>query len=638
MDNVLTAREMDLLNFLIRQTSWITASRISIALSCSIRSVKNYISYINTDYPSLIVSSRDGYMIQDRQSCSRLLNESDSINFSDSENRTAYILQKLLLENKRKSLEELADELHISMPTLDAEILKVRRELDIYYLTLKTKNGIAYIDGDEKTKKKMISHLIYEQTKNFFGDLTILKKYFPDIPVNEIKKIITTTLQEAHFFIDDFTMTNFVMHICIILSRKEPEPDSGEARQTADSDKGHAIVTEICRKIGGQYNYRFSQSNILDLTFLLMTRLIPFSLENFTMERLEQSVDPEVSGLIKDIQTKIYSLFHLTLFNTEFLIRFSLHLKNLLVRARNHIDLRNPQLESIKENYPYVYEVSLAITQIISSNIHIKLGEDETAYIALHIGYLVEEQYSLANKLKAVFICPQYYSMHVQLGKKIQETFKDTLIITDVYSDESELGEECGYDFFISVMPFNTLPEKPLLVISKYFNTTDIASTANMIEKLQKDKQKQIMKNKLQFLFKEKFFYADAPFTGWKEALSVMAHDLEAERFIDGEFIKKMFDREEYSPSAYGNIAMPHPLEKCAQQTVISVAILPKGILWKNNRVNIVFLLAIRQEDRALFKDIFDFVTDIISDDQYLKIILQSETYKDFIDNLISYL
>ncbi|HAH60703.1 MAG TPA: hypothetical protein DCL73_01245 [Treponema sp.] len=638
MENLLTAKETDLLNFLLRQTSWITASRISIALSCSIRSVKNYISYINTDYPSLIVSSRDGYMIENRQLCSRLLNESDSVNFSDSENRTAYILQKLLLENKRTSLDELADELHVSMPTLDAEILKVRRELDIQYLSLKTKNGVAYIDGEEKNKKKMISHLIYEQTKNFFGDLSVLKKYFPDIPVNEIKKIITAVLHESRLFIDDFTMTNFVMHVCIIMSRQRPEQNSDTAEQIVINEKGRAVVAEMCRRIAEKYDYRFSEENITDLTFLLMTRLIPSNLENLTMEKLELQVGHEVNDLIKDIQRKIYSLFHLSLFNTEFLVRFSLHLKNLLVRARNNIELRNPQLEAIKENYPYVYEVSIAISQIISSTIRIKLTEDETAYIALHIGYLVEEQYSLANKLKAAFFCPQYYSMHLQLGKRIQDTFQDTLIIADIYSDETELQEERGYDFFISIMPFSTVPEKPLLVISKYFTTTDIASIANMIEKLKKDKQKQVMKNKLQFLFKEKFFYADAPFTDWKETLSSMAENLETEGFIDEEFIRKLFDREEYSSSAYGNIAMPHPLEKCALQTVISVVILPKGILWKNNRVNIIFLLAIRQEDRALFKDIFDFVTDIISDDQYLKIILQSKTYKEFIDNLISYM
>jgi lichenan operon transcriptional antiterminator len=82
---------------------------------------------------------------------------------------------------------------------------------------------------------------------------------------------------------------------------------------------------------------------------------------------------------------------------------------------------------------------------------------------------------------------------------------------------------------------------------------------------------------------------------------------------------------------------MPHPLETCAFTSVVGVSLHPHGIAWNNARVNIVFLLAINARDRPFFKDIFDFITEIISDEHNLKVILEAKTFDRFIDILVSF-
>ena len=84
-------------------------------------------------------------------------------------------------------------------------------------------------------------------------------------------------------------------------------------------------------------------------------------------------------------------------------------------------------------------------------------------------------------------------------------------------------------------------------------------------------------------------------------------------------------------------IAMPHPLEMCALNSAIAVSIHPNAITWNNNKVNIIFMLAINIRDSLFLKDIFDFIIEVISEEKKLKTILEVKTYDDFIATLVSF-
>lgn len=82
---------------------------------------------------------------------------------------------------------------------------------------------------------------------------------------------------------------------------------------------------------------------------------------------------------------------------------------------------------------------------------------------------------------------------------------------------------------------------------------------------------------------------------------------------------------------------MPHPLEMCSKKSVISVSIHQKPLQWQDNLVNIIFMLAINDEDRVIFKDIFDFITDTISDEDKLFSLIRVKTFDEFIKLIAIY-
>ncbi len=633
-------KEFQVLNYLKNQTTWSTAANIAGSLSFSIRSVKTYISNINTDYPDLILSSREGFLIQDKERLSPILHAKTRQIPQSAESRQAYILKVLLLQKQTKNLDELAEELCISPITLTNEISKIKAELIHFDLVFKTKNNYAYIDGLEKNKKKMISHLIYNETKDNFSSLDLIQTYLPDFDLKIIKHVVTDRLLSNHYFINDFSLTNFILHIGIIMERSLENPDRSEHPDSSNTVCTVSPVTkllkEICENLEKYFSVQFADSELHNLALLLRTSIVHENISQLEPSRLNEIAGPQICKLMEVIQKKVRDVFYINLNNHDFLIRFSLHLNNMLIRLENNINLRNPQLLSIKNTYPYIYDVSVFIANIITKEKGYILTEDEIAYISLHIGVLIEEQKALKNKVKVLILCPQYYSTHLRLIKKIYTVFEDSILLSGVITSPDELSNFNDYDFIISTIPVNACLTVPVIRIFNYFDNKDISRIVKVIEEIKKARVKMVLENKLKYIFKKELYFYNPGFTNQSDAIDCLSDALYKAGYVDISFRDKLYEREKISSSAYTNIAMPHPIEMSSFTTAIAVSIHPTAIDWSRTKINVVFMLAIKEEDRILFRDIFDFVTEIILNLKNFQTLLNTKTYDEFIDLLIS--
>lgn len=634
---------LEVLSYLNNQNDWKTASEISIAVGCSVRSVKTYIAELNLSYPELVSTSRKGFLLADRTQAFLLLSDTTEQIPQTPEGRKSYIMQKLLIENQTCDLDELAAELCISPLTLNNEIARFKKELIPFDLVAHTKKNKIWIEGNEKHKKKMISYMIYENTKDFCCNMDSIQIYLPNFDLRIVRHIVTSSIIEHHFFMDDFSLLNFILHIGITMERCSKQSLEQEAAlelspsDTAVEIPAHifSIMDEIYEKIDQYFQIRFSPVEQRDLALLLMTRLVRDT-EPESVSSLKDLVSPDIQKLVEIIQEKVRLTFHLSLNSPDFLVRFALHLKNLMVRLENQIDLKNPQLHSIKNSYPFIYDVSVFIADIIRQEKRYLLSEDEIAYITLHIGVLIEEQRALKDKVKVLVICPQYYDSKLNLVKKISTMFEENIILNGVLAGPEELTLYRDYDLILSTMPVLPVPSVPVVQVPYQLHNSDIMAISSAIEAIKKSRMKQILEQKLKFLFHEDLFFYDPEFKTEQEAISCMADRLEKQGYVGTDFKLRLYEREKISSSAFANIAMPHPLEMCSRKTAIAVAIYPAPLPWNGNKVNLVLMLAIHEEDRPIFRDIFDFVTEIISDTKYLQALISTKTYEDFIHLLVS--
>jgi len=635
--------EIKLLEYLGHQDDWVTSTKISYDLNFSRRTIQYCVKSINDEYPNLVISSRNGFKVVSKQQLSSILSNSQVIDIPQSEaDRKTLILKSLLFTNESKDLDELAQELFISPSTLNNELIKIKLELSEFDLIFKTKSNVASIEGLEKNKKKMISSLIYKDTKENFMNLDSMQKYLPMFDLHRVKRIVTDNLKQFEFFIDDFSLLNFVLHIAITMERNKLDhhltfKKSSHSNTTLVSAHINEIIKTIANDIEKEYSVNFSESDCYDLALLIMTRVINLKPESIAQHQLIDIVGQDVLDLVHIIQQRTLNDFLIKLDQQDFTFRFSLHIRNLFIRLENKIELRNPQMINIKTSFPFIYDISVFIANIIHQYHHVSISEDEIAYIALHIGVLIEEQKALENKLTAVILNPQYFSNSLNILKKCLKIFNDSLIISEVIMDESEIKDHQDFDLLISTIPVHKIIDKQVVLITEYMNHSDIAEIANAIDKALKYKKVMRIESKLKTMFNESCFSIDNIFTNEKEAIHKMASDLFNLGYVNDDFENKLYERESISSSAFGTIAMPHPLEMCSKKSVISVSIHQKPLQWQDNLVNIIFMLAINDEDRVIFKDIFDFITDTISDEDKLFSLIRVKTFDEFIKLIAIY-
>lgn len=635
--------EIKLLEYLGHQDDWSTSTKMCFDLSFSRRTLQYLVKSINEEYPNLILSSRSGFKVSSKQQLTSILSNSQITDIPQSESdRKTLILKSLLFSNESKDLDELAQELFISPSTLNNELIKIKLELSEFDLVFKTKSNIATIEGLEKNKKKMISSLIYKDTKDNFMNLDSMQKYLPMFDLHRVKRIVTDNLKHFEYFIDDFSLLNFVLHIAITMERNKLDhllsvKNSSQTNNTIISAHINEIIQTIAKDIENEYSIHFSESDCYDLALLIMTRVINLNSVSIDQNQLLDIVGQEVIDLVHIIQQRTYNDFLIKLDQHDFTFRFSLHIRNLFIRLRNNIELRNPQMINIKTSFPFIYDISVFIANIIHQYHHVSISEDEIAYIALHIGVLIEEQKALENKLTAVILNPQYFSNSLNILKKCIKIFGESLIISEVIMDESEIKDHQDFDLLISTIPVHKIIDKQVVLVSEYLSNSDIAEIASSIDKALKYKKVMRIENKLKTMFNESCFSINHSFSNEKEAIHKMASDLFNLGYVNNDFENKLYEREAISSSAFGTIAMPHPLEMCSKRSVISVSIHPKPIQWQDNQVNIIFMLAINDEDRVIFKDIFDFITDTISDEDKLFSLIRVKTFDEFIKLIAIY-
>jgi lichenan operon transcriptional antiterminator len=633
-------KERKILKLLAAQNDWLTSFSIASFLDMSLRSVKSRISGINSTYPGIIVSSRKGFFIEDKKRLAEILltSKSGDLRQQGIKDRKKYILKKLLLEKERYDLDMFADELAVSPVTLLKELPRLNSEFSEYELVLKTKNNFASIEGPEANKKKMISKLIYEDATESFLSIRLIQDYLPHYDIAEIRKIVSSCLRKRHFFMDDLCMMNLILHIAITMERHRlcrTNLDREEKREVFLNAHIQAVMTDIAKALYGKFDIEFTMWELYDLSLLVMTSVIKDSVDKIRVNDLEEAVGEDIRRIVKTIQQKSGEMFDITLTDEDFTVRFAIHIKNLLIRLRNNIRLRNPQVSMIKNMYPFIYDVSVYIASIITGETGCVLSEDEISYIALHLGVLIEENSNIKNKVKAVLLNPQYFHSSTKLAEKIVQVFEDSLLIAGIVSLEDELEDYSGCDLIISTIPLADFPGVSVIQVSRNLNNRDISAIHGKTADILRTRLRLKMEAKLKRIFCKDFFYFDPAFRDQNDALSIMADDMIKRNYAGEDFKEKLFQREKVSSSAYINIAIPHPLEMCAFNSTIGVSIHPHGIIWNNTKVNIVFLLAINNLDRLFFRDIFYFITEIISDEHNLKILLEAKTFEKFIDTLM---
>lgn len=538
-------------------------------------------------------------------------------------------------------IDELANQLCISPNTLMNELVSIKKELKAYELHISINCERLFLNGENRNKRRFFISLIYNEHENKFINLSTIQEMFKDYEVNRIEQIIQKVLHESQYFIDDYSLMNIIINILVTVQLHQ-NMQSILCNEKSSVDLSFVtphiqnIVTSIVDQLSQLLHIEFITEDIHDFWVLFSTRLLSEDIDGYDLQHISDIVGNECANLLFSIIDSVKKTYFLDLAHDEFMIRFAIHLRNLLIRLSNNIALKNTQVQDIKHNYPFTYDISIFISNIITERTSFTLSEDEIAYISLHMGCLIEKYKSQLKRIKCVILCPNYYSIGTNLLNQINSVFDYGLYVTNIITSRDDINQFTDYDLLLSTVFCPNVTLARCLHISLFLNHRDMMNITQAINQIKREKLQLKFKSNLKRLFHMDIFFLNESISDKLEAIEKMSSALIKRNYVEDSYKEDLLKRESISPSVYERIAIPHPIRMNSKKSAVAVAINQNAIIWDDQKIHLVFMLAITESDNDLFRDMFDFISDFLLDDAVYKKITHVKSYDDFINVLIS--
>lgn len=628
-------KQKDLLTLLLQQNSPISSRRLSEKMTVSVRTVKNYIYELNRlGAAPVITSSKIGYQVV-REEAEKLLQEPKDLSLLPQtfKERSFYIIKKILMENQRINIFDLSEELFVSFSTLKSDLSRMNKAYEKFHVKFVLKQEEIQITGEEKEKRRLISYIIFEEVPNKFIDKQILEATFEKEDIEKLSEIIHTILHESNYHLNDFSFVNLMLHLLILLESVRNDKSLASRNWFSSwlrEDKAK-LVTEMIRQIEIAFDLTLNnlEKEEIHMIFQANANYIPSN----NLKELEQIVGSEISHAVDAILRDVRLTFGINLMSESFIVPFSLHVSGLFSRAKQKTSLKNPMLSSLKKEFPMVYDIAVYLSLRLSALFDIAISEDETAYIALHIGSELEGQKRNLSKIPTVLLCPKYMNLDERLYEQLTQHFGNDLNIQTVISKFSEAAD-LDFELLITTIPIPATNDFLTIEVSPIFTEEQRVMLITELGDIRLDRKKSILRKNFNDYFDQRFFTSQLKANQTEAIINDLCHVLERESIVPETFAKHVLERERASSTAFEAVAIPHSVYMDAHQTVISVAISEKGILWGDKKVHIVLLAAINDIDRHLFTDIYEALISLFDSAisyQEIKGIKNFEAFRSFI-------
>ena len=637
-----TEMKFTLLSYLCTKERPVPSSILQEVIHCSRRSVINYVNQLNEEVKGLIRSSPKGYEVTNKdQARILLLQQSDQFEYQGYEKRKQYILERLLLHQDNPTLQEFADDLYVSVITIQKDLLQLRSELKTQRLYIRTKNEQFFIVGEKKDRQAYLMNLLSQEWQTSKFSLDSIQNFFDIADISEIHRIVEMILKEAHYNLDDFSMFNYVLHLSICIEttwNQQPIHQQSEDYESQNfSVHFQRLVNLIYQKLKQAYSQcSFTPAQIMEASILMSTRIASLHEDQLSIKDMDTQLGMEVKQLLSKIISSIYSNYGISLNEEDFIIRFAYHLKNLILRVRDDIQIPSNPMFSIRDEYPFLSMIASYIITLIEEELQHSIAENETLYIALHIGTFLENKES-AQKVTCDLVTLDYLNMAEQIFTQLS-SFIPNLILNQICSSYETVSKDV--DLVITTLPETPFIHLPQIQVHPFVTQLDIHNVAEKVSEIQKQREHEQIKKQFQRLFKEELFFLHQDFDSSQHLIRFLCGKLKDNDYVDQEFIHEIYNHERVMPTEYNNIAIPHPLLSNGNHikaSAITIWVSKQPVTWVNNPVNFVFMLALLPEDLPLFSEIFSIITSVLVKKEAAEKLLNSQNLNEFIDLLLQY-
>jgi mannitol operon transcriptional antiterminator len=668
----LNSRQIEIIKMLIDSNEPISIKNIALNYGVTTRTIRYDIEivekWLNENESLLVRVPRKGIIISTNFEKRKLL---DKLKFIPVENRVLsksekikYLVLELFTSEKPLSIEILCKRLFFSKNT----IMKILKDVDFYLrkyklLLHKSSKGGFSIGGKEEDLRRLIltitTEIIDYQTwiemiregddgLEINNSLSILKNFISIKSMKNLSKCFIQIEEYNNYYITDINFVNLILYIQILYKRFKQGCFIKEYSNTLIGTTEYDMAIQLTYKMPSNIRSKLPNGEINELakyiieskSFNTINELNKLSVSNIADEEVILITDKLISYIEEKINIDIKS-------NKQLYNSLVLHMRSAIPRIKNNNQMSNIYLDEIKENYPYIFQITKESVSKMISEFHNEVSDDEIGYIAIHIRSFYEENFNKLNYFNVLVVCQEGISFLNILTKKIKQNFPNLKLIgtCSVYDYERYKDK---IDFVISTEMLN-IKEIDVIIVSPFFSNKDIYSVNQIIEQF--NKFRLIYKYNAEIIGGKPYMLKDIIDEGsirtqvhakdWKEAITEAGNILVEKDLIESSYIDNMIkavkDLGPYIVVMPG-IAFAHSKpDESIKKTCVSMITLKEPVEFgskENDPVRIVFVFAAHDGNRHILalQDLAKF----LSVDENVKFLLNTEDPSEIYKKLIS--
>lgn len=625
-------RYEQLLDYLDQKRDWVAARDLARYFGVSGRQIRSYVAAINRESETqpLIDSSNKGYRLSRAPvpAPDRLRLSEDSLPILPAQ-RNEHIIAALLRSPRGCNVFDLAESLFISIPTLENDLGKIRRDTAGYSLILRRNRETVSLEGSERDKRRFLKECLFQgswekvrtEPHPFFSQ---------DFNDSSVRTSIKRIFSEHSVFVNDYALDDLLLHMFIVVQRVR----SGcciEEIPTCPSEPDSRYlyaIKDLSEYLQTTFSLSFGPLELHDLELVLSQNTSILDPSVITPQNLKQYVEQEYIEAARYIVEQVKEHYLVNGFSDDFFVKFTLHLKNLFIRSSKNLTAKNPLKDKIKWTYPLIHDISVFIADILDHRFGLHIDEDEIAYIAFHLCTCL---YGMNQEpVTATFIYANYYDYHQKTVELLEKYFEGSLAVKFTVSIHDYIPTACHSDLIISTVG-SRLP-KPCIVINPFPLKQDFEQIRNQVEEISRLKKYAFFHQKFLQFFAPQCFICNRTDQNPQDLIRTMCRNAIDLGFARETFTQEVLRRERMSNTAFHEVAVPHAMSQHVNRSFISVSVNRPPVRWSENApaVKLVLMIGIHEDDRRIFSRIFDFLVEILSAAGNVALLEKAASFEEF--------
>ncbi|MEC4566036.1 BglG family transcription antiterminator [Paenibacillus sp. CMAA1739] len=548
------------------------------------------------------------------------------------EERMLHLAYRLLMDAKPVTIQDLASQYYVNKTVIRRDMERIDDWLHSFDLAVVTKQRVGLtIQGTEKNKRIALARMNQLiDSPELTGQM--MRKQFEPHEIATISHELKAFQKHHELSFTDETFEGLMLHILLMVKRAKlgqpislPEQDIAFLQEKVE----FTWATSFLQQLQKLFSVPFSKEETAYLTLHLLGGKFRYQQEDRKGKYSDLADShPLLPTLIDQLIRRMSELNMIDFSKDKMLLKgLQVHLYTTLNRLQYGLTVSNPMLAEIKKMYPYMFDRVIITLEEVGKLIRLSFPEEEAAYLTLHFQASVERLHQKeSHPQRAIIVCHMGIGMSQLLRTKVERKFP--AVHVEATLSKAEVKDYLATQEVDLIITTVALPELsvPHILVSPLLEAKDERQLEQVIRRLD-EPESRAAEESVFFKYTTPFLvYPQQEVQHPEQLISKLAQILEDKGYVETGYVDSVLAREKMSATTIGGgIAIPHGGSEWIRQSSIVIATLKKPLIWGTEKVELVFLLAVKQDGREEMRQLFKELS-LISEQPALVHALSKET------------